>query len=453
MAKSITKYVCTNCGAQYSAWAGRCAQCGEWNTLEEEVTLAPQVAAGPAKRGTAGKALDSHTVSSAVKHRETRIPTDMADVDAVLGGGLVPGGVLLIAGQPGIGKSTLLLQIANNVARNKKVLYVSGEESEHQVGMRAERLSASESKLQLATSNIADDIATTIMGGEFDLVVVDSIQTMTVSGVNTSAGSVSQITNSTQVLLNAAKQSDTVLIIVGHVTKEGTIAGPKLLEHIVDVVIQLEGDAFGGFKVLRAVKNRFGPTSEAAIMEMDEHGLKPVLNPSQALLEERQITDGSVVLATLEGTRPLLVEVQALVNKTSYGYPKRAASGIDLNRVNLLIAMLERRTKLNLAEMDIYINIVGGIRLSDPAADLAICMAIGSAAKGLKLKKNAVVFGEIGLSGEIRHVPLIERRVEEAKKLGFEIAVGPRVRGSNKQPPFLHIVSDIRTALNEFLEK
>lgn len=452
MAKSLTKYVCTNCGAQYSSWAGRCNQCGEWNTLQEEVTLVEPTGAKP-KRGEAGSPLTARAVTTAVRQQEKRLPTMMQDVDMVLGGGLVPGGVVLIAGQPGIGKSTLLLQVANNIAASKKVLYVSGEESEHQVGMRAARLSANASKLQIANSNLADDIAATIRGGEFDLIVVDSIQTMVVSGVNTAAGSVSQITNSTNILLQAAKQSDTALIIVGHVTKEGTIAGPKLLEHIVDVVLQLEGDAFGGFKVLRAVKNRFGPTSEAAIMEMDEQGLKPVLNPSQALLQERQITDGSVVLATLEGSRPLLVEVQALVNKTAFGYPKRAASGFDLNRVNLLIAMLERRTKLKLSEMDIYINIVGGIRLNDPAADLAICMAIGSAAKGLQLKKNAVVFGEIGLSGEVRHVPFIEKRVAEAEKLGFDVAIGPRVRGSKKQPGFLHIVSDVRTALNEFLEK
>ena len=452
MAKSLTKYVCTNCGAQYSSWAGRCNQCGEWNTLQEEVTLVEPIGTKP-KRGEAGSPLTARAVTTAVRQQEKRLPTMMQDVDMVLGGGLVPGGVVLIAGQPGIGKSTLLLQVANNIAASKKVLYVSGEESEHQVGMRAARLSANASKLQIANSNLADDIAATIRGGEFDLIVVDSIQTMVVSGVNTAAGSVSQITNSTNILLQAAKQSDTALIIVGHVTKEGTIAGPKLLEHIVDVVLQLEGDAFGGFKVLRAVKNRFGPTSEAAIMEMDEQGLKPVLNPSQALLQERQITDGSVVLATLEGSRPLLVEVQALVNKTAFGYPKRAASGFDLNRVNLLIAMLERRTKLKLSEMDIYINIVGGIRLNDPAADLAICMAIGSAAKGLQLKKNAVVFGEIGLSGEVRHVPFIEKRVAEAEKLGFDVAIGPRVRGSKKQPGFLHIVSDVRTALNEFLEK
>jgi DNA repair protein RadA/Sms len=226
-----------------------------------------------------------------------------------------------------------------------------------------------------------------------------------------------------------------------------------VLEHIVDVVLQLEGDAYGGFKVLRATKNRFGPTSEAAILEMDERGLRPVENPSQALLAERQISDGSVVLATLEGTRPLLVEVQALVNKTAYGYPKRAASGIDLNRVNLLVAMLERRTKLSLSDQDIYINIVGGIRLSDPAADLAICLAIGSAAKGLQLKQNAVVFGEVGLSGEVRHVPFIEKRVAEAKKLGFEVAIGPKERGKGSKLTLLHPVPDVRTALNEFLEK
>jgi len=256
------------------------------------------------------------------------------------------------------------------------------------------------------------------------------------------------------VLVAAAKASNTAMFVVGHVTKEGSIAGPKVLEHIVDVVLQLEGDAYGGFKVLRATKNRFGPTSEAAIMEMDEQGLRPVANPSQALLAERQISDGSVVLATLEGTRPLLVEVQALVNKTAYGYPKRAASGIDLNRVNLLVAMLERRTKLNLADQDIYINIVGGIRLQDPAADLAICMAIGSAAKGLQLKQNAVVFGEVGLSGEVRHVPFIEKRVAEAKKLGFDVAIGPRDRSTKRaKDSFLHVVPDVRTALNEFLEK
>ena len=450
MAKPSVRFVCTNCGAQYSAWAGRCNQCGEWNTLQEEVQIT-QSSTGSIGRAK-GTALQPQTVKNTVAKPEKRLATSLADIDAVLGGGLVPGGVVLIAGQPGIGKSTLLLQLANQVAQAHTVLYVSGEESQHQIGMRASRLQATAANLQLATSNVADDVASTIVNGEYQLVVVDSIQTMNAQGVSSAPGSVSQITNSTTVLLQAAKQSNTALIIVGHVTKEGSIAGPKILEHIVDVVLQLEGDAYGGFKVLRATKNRFGPTTEAAIMEMNEQGLQPVLNPSEALLEERQVTDGSVVLATLEGTRPLLVEVQALVNTTSYGYPKRAASGIDLNRLNLLIAMLERRTKLQLSDKDIYVNIVGGLKLQDPAADLEVCMAIGSAAKGMTLTQNAVVFGEVGLSGEVRHVPFIEKRIAEAKKLGFDVAIGPKQRGSTKQSSFLHVVPDVRTALNDFLK-
>ncbi|TAH32526.1 DNA repair protein RadA [Candidatus Saccharibacteria bacterium] len=454
MARQIVKYVCNNCGAQYSSWQGRCSQCGEWNTIAEEVQLTAVQGTGLNKKAGTGAALSPQGISASAKAAETRLVTGIADVDTVLGGGIVAGSVNLIAGQPGIGKSTLLLQLASLVAAKHQVLYVSGEESEHQVGMRAQRLGLAGAKnLQLATSNIAEDVAATVATGNYDFVVVDSIQTMTVKEVAAAPGSVSQITNSTAVLVAAAKASNTAMFVVGHVTKEGSIAGPKVLEHIVDVVLQLEGDAYGGFKVLRAVKNRFGPTSEAAILEMDEQGLHPVQNPSEALLAERQVSDGSVVLATLEGTRPLLVEVQALVNKTSYGYPKRAASGIDLNRVNLLIAMLERRTKLNLAEQDIYINIVGGIRLQDPAADLAICMAIGSAAKGLQLKQNAVVFGEVGLSGEVRHVPFIEKRVAEAKKLGFDCAIGPAQRGSKKPDPFLVNVRDVRDALNQFLEK
>jgi DNA repair protein RadA/Sms len=454
MARTLTKFVCNNCGAQYSSWAGRCAQCGEWNTITEEVQITAVTGTGLGKKAGAGTALTPQAVQVSAGKDEKRMGTGMTDVDAVLGGGVVAGSVNLIAGQPGIGKSTLLLQLASLVARTHRVLYVSGEESEHQVGMRAQRLGVSGAEgLHLATTNIAEDVAATVAGGAYDFVVVDSVQTMTVSAVASAPGSVSQITNSTAVLVAAAKASNTAMFLVGHVTKEGSIAGPKVLEHIVDVVLQLEGDAYGGFKVLRATKNRFGPTSEAAIMEMDERGLKPVANPSQALLAERQITDGSVVLATLEGTRPLLVEVQALVNKTAYGYPKRAASGIDLTRVNLLVAMLERRTKLALSDQDIYINIVGGIRLQDPAADLAICMAIGSAAKGLQLKQNAAVFGEVGLSGEVRHVPFIERRVAEAKKLGFEVAIGPRDRSAKGKQPFLHVVPDVRTALNEFLEK
>lgn len=445
--RSAVRYVCSNCGHQSSSWAGRCPQCGEWNTFEEQ--LAPSAAAASVAGGTQ---LSGQAVDAVVRQPEARLKTSWSDVDAIFGGGIVPGSISLIAGQPGIGKSTLLLQVAYAVASHCAVLYISGEESAHQVGMRAERLGALRPELQLATSSSADDIAATVASGKYKLVIVDSIQTLSCAAIASAAGTVSQITSSTQLITMAAKQSNTAVIIVGHVTKEGAIAGPKVLEHVVDVVLQLDGDRYGGFKILRATKNRFGSTFEAGIFEMVESGLQPVQNPSASLLAERQVTDGSVVLATMEGSRPLLVEVQALVNKTSYGYPKRAASGLDLNRLNLLVAMLERRTKLNLSEQDIYINIVGGIRLSEPAADLAVCLAIGSAAKGLRLKQNAVVFGEVGLSGEVRHVPYLEKRLAEAKKLGFEAAIGPKQR-SGKKLPLLKGVSDVRSALNQFLEK
>lgn len=447
MKKTALRYVCRNCGAQTSTWSGKCYTCGEWNTLEEEL----QVAADQIIKS--GKTLKAATVKHvASKDLNKRLSTGLSDVDTVLGGGLVAGSVNLIAGEPGIGKSTLLLQIAHGLGLKESVLYVSGEESSHQLGMRAERLGASAKQLMVATSNSADDVAATIASGDYKLVIVDSIQTMSCNAISSAPGSVSQITNSTHLLTTAAKQSNTALIIVGHVTKEGSIAGPKLLEHLVDVVLQLEGDRYGGFKVLRGIKNRYGSTNEVAIFEMQDKGLTAVKNPSAALLAERQISDGSVVLATMEGSRPILVEVQALVNKTSYGYPKRTASGVDLNRVNLLVAMLERRTKLQLSDQDIFINIVGGLRLTEPASDLAICMAIGSAARGLQLKQNAVVFGEVGLSGEVRHVPYVDKRIEEAKKLGFEAVIGPVTR-TGKKPALLHGVSDVRSALNQFLEK
>lgn len=446
MAKSQKKYVCSNCGAESITWGGKCQTCGEWNTLEEVITSTS------VRTGASGTKLTSITSDKAARSNEKRMPSGISDIDTVLGGGIVPGSVMLLAGEPGIGKSTLLLQLANAVAKTKKVLYISGEESVHQIGLRAKRLSSTNANLQLAASTRVEDIEASISGKEYDTVVVDSIQTIATDRLTSSAGSVSQITSCTTMLMQAAKESNTALILVGHVTKEGSIAGPKLLEHIVDVVLQLEGDRYGGFKILRGVKNRFGSTNEVAILEMADEGLKIVDNPSKALLAERQVTDGSVVLATMEGSRPILVEVQALVNKTSYGYPKRTASGIDINRLNLLIAMLERRTKLNLSDKDIYINIVGGIRVTEPAADLAICMAIGSASKGLKLKQNAVVFGEVGLSGEIRHAPYIEKRIAEAKKMGFEVVIGPRPRDSKKKDKLLFPAKDVRTALNTFLE-
>lgn len=444
--KGSVVYECSSCGAFSSTWSGRCNTCGEWNTLQEQLSTASLT-----NVATKGTVLKSQGVNASLAKDYKRLTTGVDEVDNVLGGGFVAGSVTLIAGQPGIGKSTLLLQLAYELSKKQSVLYISGEESAHQIGLRAKRLGTNSEKLQLATSTVADDIAATIASGVYKLVVVDSIQTIACNAIASAAGNVSQITNSTQLLTAAAKQTSTALILVGHVTKEGSIAGPKVLEHVVDVVLQLEGDRYGGFKVLRAIKNRYGSTNEAGIFEMKDDGLQPVDNPSAALLAERQASDGSIVLATMEGTRPLLVEVQALVNRTSYGYPKRAASGIDLNRVNLLIAMLEKRTKLNLADQDIYINIVGGIRLNEPAADLAIIMAIASASKGMQLKKNAVVFGEVGLSGEIRHVPYLDKRIAEASKLGFDGAIGPVIK-TGKKPANYFGMTDVRSALNSFLE-
>ncbi|HEU4967073.1 MAG TPA: DNA repair protein RadA [Candidatus Saccharimonadales bacterium] len=448
--RQAVRFVCSNCGAAQAAWAGRCSECGEWNTLQEEAVAV--VGGGSAVSSSKGTVLQVQSVDVSAARDQKRLVSGIAEADTVLGGGIVPGSVVLLAGQPGIGKSTLLLQLTHAIAKHASVLYVSGEESAHQVGLRASRLNVSQDVLKIATSTSADDIAATIMQGAYQLVVVDSIQTVGTAAVPTAPGTISQITNSTQLIMQAAKQTGTAVILVGHVTKEGTIAGPKVLEHVVDVVLQLEGDRYGGFKVLRAVKNRFGSTDEAGIFEMHGQGLRPVENPSASLLAERQVSDGSVVLATVEGTRPLLVEVQALVNRSNYGYPKRAASGIDLNRLNLLVAMLERRTKLDLSDKDIYVNIVGGMRITEPAADLAVCMAIASAAKGMQLKSNAVVFGEVGLSGEVRRVPLIEKRIAEAKKLGFEAAIGPVLRDV-KTPAFLKSVPNVRASLNQFLEK
>lgn len=377
--------------------------------------------------------------------------TGIADLDTVLGGGILPGGVLLLAGQPGIGKSTLLLQVAHAVASEHPVLYASGEESASQVKLRASRLGADTSDdLHFVASTSADDIAATIRSDAYKLVIIDSIQTLSLEDITSAPGTVSQITNSSNVVIRAAKESGAAVILVGHVTKEGSIAGPKVLEHLVDVVLQFEGDRYGGFKIVRASKNRYGATTEAAIFEMNEAGLRIVENPSAALLAERQNADGSVVLATIEGTRPLLVEIQALVNPTSFGYPKRTASGFDLNRLNLLIAVLEKRTKLNLSDKDIYINVVGGLKISDPAADLAIVMAIASAAAGLRLDDGIVVYGEVGLGGEIRSVQSVDRRMAEAKKLGFTKAIAPKQSRANS---FSAGVSDVRQALIDYLKQ
>lgn len=451
MAKARSNFVCQNCGASYPKWTGKCENCGEWNTLVEQI-IETKGASAVARSHSHGKILKPQSMRSiAAEDSVKRLPTGISDLDAVLGGGILPAGVMLLAGQPGIGKSTLLMQVAAHVAEQSSVLYVSGEESASQVKLRATRLGAtSGDDLQFVASTSADDIAATIRSGQYKLVIIDSIQTLSLEEIASAPGTVSQITNSSNVIIRAAKASGAAVILVGHVTKEGSIAGPKVLEHLVDVVLQFEGDRYGGFKVVRAVKNRYGSTSEAAIFEMNDKGLRVVENPSAALLAERQNADGSVVLATLEGNRPILVEIQALVNSTNFGYPKRTASGFDLNRLNLLIAVLEKRTKLNLSDKDIYVNVVGGLKLADRAADLAVAMAIASAAAGRKLDDGLVVFGEVGLGGEIRSAQGADKRLNEANKLGFTQAIAPATSG--KKNSFVKGVKDLRQALIGYLK-
>ena len=449
MVKAKSRYVCQNCGASFVKWAGPCENCGEWNTLVEQAGVVETEAKTALARGkVSGKALEAVSINTIEpSDAGSRLATSFPDLDAVLGGGILLGSVNLLAGQPGIGKSTLLMQICAAVASNHSVLYVSGEESAGQVKLRAVRLGASSDTLHFASSTSGNDIAKTIETGKYELVIVDSIQTLSMAEISSAPGTVSQVSNCGNLIIQAAKGSNTAVVIVGHVTKDGTLAGPKILEHLVDVVLNFEGDRYGGFKTVRAVKNRFGSTNEVAIFEMAEKGLVEVKNPSEALLSERQNTDGSIIMATIEGTRPLLVEIQALVNPTNFGYPKRTASGFDLNRLNLLVAVLEKRTKLKLQDKDIFINVVGGMRLNDSAADLAVCMAIASAAAGRKLDDDMVVFGEVGLGGEIRSVTAPDRRIAEARKLGFTGAIAP----ATIKDKFVLPVRDLRSALVKYM--
>ena len=448
--KARSQFVCSQCGTTYNKWVGQCSNCGNWNTLVEQTSNVESESKSALSKGAvSGRKLDFVKLKTIVPSDEkARLKTDFKDLDTVLGGGILKGSVSLLAGQPGIGKSTLLMQTCARIAKNHNVLYISGEESAGQVKLRAERLGANSDRLNFAASTSANDIAKTIESGEFELVIVDSIQTLALNEISSAPGTVSQVTNSGNLIIRAAKATDTAVVIVGHVTKEGTLAGPKVLEHLVDVVLNFEGDRYGGFKTVRAVKNRFGSTNEVAIFEMIDSGLKEVENPSAALLAERTNTDGSVILATLNGNRPILVEIQALVNKTNYGYPKRTASGFDLNRLNLLIAVLERRTKLKLSDQDIFINVVGGMKLNDSAADLAVCMAIASAAAGRKLDEKYVVFGEVGLGGEIRSAFRADQRIAEAKKLGFLHAIGP----ATVRDKFVVPAKDLRETLIRFVK-
>lgn len=363
---------------------------------------------------------------------KSRIATGNVEVDSVLGGGIVAGSLILLAGDPGIGKSTLVLQLAGDIAKTKKVLYISGEESAAQVKLRGGRIKNLNNDFEFLATTDINEVLSHTMPGEYDLVIVDSIQTMSNQNLSGAAGTTSQITNNTNSLVRIAKDTNTAFIIIGHVTKEGNVAGPRLMEHLVDTVLYLEGERYGLLKMLRGVKNRFGATNEVGMLEMTEEGLKAVANPSEALLMERQELPGSVIFVGMEGSRPILVEVQALVSPSVFGYPKRVADGFDINRLGLLCAVMQKRGGVNLSNQDVYVNIVGGIKLFEPAIDLAIILAIASAASGKIIKTNTVVFGEVGLSGEVRSVNMSNLRLQEAKKLGFNKAIVPSsVKGEN----------------------
>ena len=421
--KSI--YFCQNCGHEESKWLGQCPMCREWNTfVEEKVT----VSKGTAAKNTVREA-EVVTLSSVSTDQEDRMQTEIEELDRVLGGGVVPGSLVLVGGDPGIGKSTLLLQVCKRLSdQGRKVLYISGEESLKQIKLRANRMGTFSDHLLLLCETNLETIRQVIEREHPAVAVIDSIQTMYSEEVTAAPGSVSQVREATNTLMQIAKGLNITIFIVGHVTKEGTVAGPRVLEHMVDTVLYFEGDRHASYRILRGVKNRFGSTNEIGVFEMRETGLEEVPNPSEYMLNGRpEDASGSVVACSMEGTRPILMEIQALVCRSNFGMPRRTAAGTDYNRVNLLMAVLEKRVGLPLSNYDAYINIAGGIRMNEPAIDLGIVMAIVSSYKNQSISPGTIVFGEVGLSGEVRAVSMPEQRVAEARKLGFKTCIMPQV--------------------------
>ncbi|MEF2764567.1 MAG: DNA repair protein RadA [Mediterraneibacter sp.] len=427
--KSI--FFCQNCGHEESKWLGQCPACGEWNTFVEE-----RIDSGVTK----GTAAASRAVRDSVREAtvmpltevtandDERCETGIRELDRVLGGGIVPGSLVLVGGDPGIGKSTLLLQVCQRMARMKKILYISGEESQAQIKLRANRMGKFTPNLLLLCETSLETIRGVIEKERPELVIIDSIQTMYSEDVSSAPGSVSQVRESTNIFMQLAKGLCIPIFIVGHVTKEGTVAGPRVLEHMVDTVLYFEGDRHASYRILRAVKNRFGSTNEIGVFEMRQDGLAEVENPSEYMLSGKpENASGSVVACSMEGTRPILIEIQALVCRSNFGMPRRTAAGTDYNRVNLLMAVLEKRLGLSLGNCDAYVNIAGGIRMNEPAIDLGIVMAIMSSYRNRPIDEKTIVFGEVGLSGEVRAVSMPEQRVNEAKKLGFETCILPEV--------------------------
>jgi DNA repair protein RadA/Sms len=419
MSKTRIKYICSSCGYESLRWLGKCPECESWNSFTEEI-----IETSKRKPTITKSKFELNTIDTISADEGDRIITGINEFDRVLGGGLMPGSVILLGGDPGIGKSTLAMQAVANI--NKKVLYATGEESEKQIKLRASRLKLNSKEFYVQAETNLSDILGAINQLSPSVVVIDSIQTMYRAELDNSPGTITQIRECTALLMEEAKKKHYSVIIIGHVTKEGMIAGPKLLEHMVDTVIQFEGESNYSFRILRAQKNRFGSTNEIGVFEMHEDGLREVKNPSELFLSEREKqTPGSVVTSSIEGTRPILLEVQALVTPSNYGYPQRVSNGFDQRRLSILLAVLEKRANVRVSATNVFVNIAGGIRITEPAADLAVCVAIASSLTEKVIDNQAIILGEVGLGGEIRSVGHIDKRIQEAEKLGFKSVIIP----------------------------
>ncbi len=425
MAKIKTKYICNNCGYETVKWLGKCPDCGSFSTFEESVSLPTGLGGGTADTARAAKPCKLENIKPLQNERTT---TGLAELDRVLGGGIVQGSIVLVGGDPGIGKSTLLLQICSALsAQNKSVLYVSGEESPQQIKMRADRLGIVSDSLSVLSETSFNIAEATVAAEKPDLVIIDSIQTMYIEELPSAPGSVTQVRETTSRIMHIAKRDNISVIIVGHVTKEGSLAGPRMLEHMVDTVLYFEGEKRASYRILRAVKNRFGSTNEIGVFEMCGKGLREIENPSEFMLSGRaDNVPGTVITCSMEGTRPLMLEVQSLVSYTSFGMPRRMSTGMDFNRITLLIAVLEKRANLQLSNYDVYVNLTGGIRIAEPSLDAAVVLAIASAYTNKMPDKGLAVFGEVGLTGELRAVAMAEKRISEAAKLGFTRCIMPQ---------------------------
>lgn len=450
-------FFCQSCGYESSKWMGQCPGCREWNTfVEETVKPAAKAAKGVSSSASAGSYEAPKALSDIEMNDEERYDTHIGELNRVLGGGLVKGSLILVGGDPGIGKSTILLQVAGNISSDgKDILYISGEESLRQIKLRANRIGEFSDKLKFMCETNLSNIEEAITRVKPQVVIIDSIQTMYNETVSSAPGSVSQVRESTSVLLRIAKSMNISIFIVGHVTKEGQVAGPRVLEHMVDTVLYFEGDRHASYRVLRAVKNRFGSTNEIGVFEMQEKGLVEVTNPSEFMLDGRpENASGSIVTCSVEGTRPILIEIQALVCRSNFGFPKRQANGTDYNRVNLLMAVLEKRVGLQMGESDAYVNLAGGMRIAEPSLDLGICLALISSFKNKPISSDVIAFGEVGLSGEVRSVNMSEARVSEARKLGFKTCIVPKALESKLKNTFKDVeiigVSSISDAMKIF---